>query len=159
MKALDRLRKKVEIATNGYEENLRREWYDLLDELEGAMKKDTPKAAQVQVNVDEAKVRLLEHEPITILNVMAFPDSESFGLALMTGDAVQVCSTGKKAAGRIVDVKLIADKKKENVVHARASIFLPGDFSNYVGLLVILKPRQTRFEFEAPKAKKKGETK
>ncbi len=104
--------------------------------------------AEIQVNVEEAKVRLLEHEPITILTVAAFPDSEAFGLALMTGFAVQVCQTGKKAAGRVVDVKLVADKKKENVVHARAAIFLPGDFSDYVGFLVILKPLQTKFDFE-----------
>ncbi len=101
----------------------------------------------VQVSIDEAKVRLLEHEPVTILSVFAFPDNEAPRLALLTGQAVAITSTGKKVAARVIDVKLVGDKKKENVVHGRASLFAPGDFSDLVGLLVILKPLQGTFDY------------
>ena len=147
MKVLDRLRKKVEIVTNGYDAKGRRDWTDLLDKLEDEMKTKKKKEEAVQVNVDEAKVKLVEMEPVTILTVTAFPDSGSLDLADLTGVAVSMSARGKKTAARVVGVSIAADKKKADVIHARAHLFVPGDSSDLVGALVMLIPLQRNLDF------------
>jgi len=148
VKALDRLRKKIEVVTNGYDAKSRADFFALIDKLEDEMKKESSKKeAKVQVNVDEAKVKLVEMEPVTILTVTAFPDSGALDLADLTGVAVSMSARGKKTAARVVGVSIAADKKKADVIHARAHLFVPGDSSDLVGALVKLVPLQRNLDF------------